>query len=701
MMSFDNRLLYIVFIFVILGHSYAAQAKESESLSYQDVANGIQQTFESRLFELPPRIQGHYGIRLYRMTGDEKYLPSALYDYYVVADRMHAIVDGIDNKSFIKERSEYLTGAMSKGKRGKARRKALKAFPEFIFYADELLRHAARLNAFGVELPGKIKRTIAQYDYLPAITDKTMIQAWAAQIANYVYWLHQLGIADHRVAYKEAFLAAYPDKEDDKLSRWHFRNKVYGLTHFIFAASGFYQHNVSSNEFGWILDYFDQNKRRILNDATDDIVAEVGISFLLMDKKSHPLVELTKQRLVRAYNVEAGMIPSVSGKLILSSGEHRNVLTYMLMTWPEQLTPGPFFNELESMNKYVPVQLLDNKQKINKAKNIENKETYQQSANKIRAEYDSNFLKLKTSAQNHYAARMYRLTGDTHYASQAVNEVYQISERLDDYANSLDSATWRVEQARAMIDRLPTTKRGKRRKNALANTGDKRFALYLVYQLAKLNEYGLEHPAHQQFIRYLKQADLHDLLMSPQFIKAYAAQVANYVYWLKTMDVVDWTGELKMAFESAYPDAYDQKLTKSEFNNKVYGLTHIILADSNYYQNLVSATEHQWILDYFERHEDRIVNKTKADIQAEVGLSFLLTEQGQHKTLKAMKVSIQNAIHPTKDRVLSSKGNDDLSKGEHRNVLAYALLNWPDKLFKGPILNEHPELKRRLPSHYQ
>ena len=352
-----NALIVSLFLF---GTACSADnSEESTLLSYEDVSERIQITFENNLYQLPPRTQGHYGIRLYRMTGDKKYLPAALYDYYVVSDRMHTIAPYLNDEGYIETSSKRLTDAMSKGTRGKARRKALKKFPEFIFYADELLRYSSRLDAFGVELPDTVMDTLKGYDFLPGLTDKTMIRAWAAQLANYVYWLKQLGIADYSKQYKKAFLEAYPDSEDEQLSKWHFRNKLYGLTHFIFAASGYYQHYVSTDEFGWILDYFEANQQRVLKDATDDITAEVGISYLLMQKKDHPMVTETKDLLVKAFNVDAGMVPSVSGKIDLATGEHRNVLTYMLFTWPEKMTEGPYFHEINSVKKYLPTNDLE------------------------------------------------------------------------------------------------------------------------------------------------------------------------------------------------------------------------------------------------------------------------------------------------------------------------------------------------------
>lgn len=330
-----------------------------------------------------------------------------------------------------------------------------------------------------------------------------------------------------------------------------------------------------------------------------------------------------------------------------------------------------------------------------------NNPEYVATAERIRQHYDSNYVRLSSPAQNHYAVRMYRLTGEEYYAKQTGSEVFQITDRLNYYLENIDSKEWREERAAAKMNSLRNTRRGKLRRTALKGTGDKRFALYLVYQLAKLDEYGLKHPGHDKFVDYLKQSDLHDLLMSANFIHAYAAQVANYVYWLKYIGVSDWTGDLKAAFDKAYPNEKDDELDKNEFNNKLYGLTHIILADSHYYQNLVDPKEHQWILDYFQARQSRIVKKSKADVQAEVGLSFLLAGKNNHQTLKEMQKAINKAVHPTKNMVLSVSGKDDLRSGEHRNVLAYALLNWPQKLHPGPFLLENSKRTSSLPRVYQ
>ncbi len=324
------------------------------TLTDADVVQGIQQTFEQNLFQLPPRIQGHYGIRLYRLTGMVKYLHAALYDYFAVADQLNAILPYINNPAHINTLSKSLAALLSKNERGKARSQTLRKYPDFIFYADALLRYASRLDEFGVRVPDKVLKVLSSYDFKSAITNKAMIHAWAAQLANYAYWLKQLGIADYVEATRLAFLTAYPDEEDTKLSKWEYNNKLYGLTHYVLAASGYYQHSLEKEEFNWALDYFVNNLERIFATASADIIAEIGISFLLTGQGNHDLVAQAKDKIIRSYNNDHGMIPSVNGKFDLATGEHRNVLALMLLSWPNTLYPGPYFHQIKSISKYLP-----------------------------------------------------------------------------------------------------------------------------------------------------------------------------------------------------------------------------------------------------------------------------------------------------------------------------------------------------------
>ncbi|KPZ68520.1 hypothetical protein AN944_03498 [Shewanella sp. P1-14-1] len=355
--------------FSLLLTSGASFAKTGESndhqLTHEQVRSAIQVNLEQNMYSLPPRIQGHYGLRMYRMTGDEKYSNAALIDLITITERQNFFACNLDKPNFINEQSQQVISMLGKGPRAKARKKALAPFPEFIFYSDILLRYASRTDELGFMGPchQQMVKAVKSYDLAPALTDPAMIKAWAAQLVNYVYWAKQLNVGDYVAEYKKAFIETYPNEQDSELDKKQFRNKLYGMTHFIFAASGYYQQEVSQKEFQWILDYFDSNIERILTDATDDIIAEVGISFLLTGQRDHPVVKKTQDHITSSFNPEYQLIPSPRGNPDMVMGEHRNVLAMMLLDWPKTLHKGPYLANIKATQKYLPVQVTS-KEKI-------------------------------------------------------------------------------------------------------------------------------------------------------------------------------------------------------------------------------------------------------------------------------------------------------------------------------------------------
>ncbi len=105
------------------------------------------------------------------------------------------------------------------------------------------------------------------------------------------------------------------------------------MTHIIFGDSQYYQKQVNEADHQWIYDYFRDNIDTIILRSKEDVIAEVGITFLLAGLDNDPVVEKTRQAIQSALNTEQGMIPSVDGEFDLTYGEHRNVLAIMLLDW--------------------------------------------------------------------------------------------------------------------------------------------------------------------------------------------------------------------------------------------------------------------------------------------------------------------------------------------------------------------------------
>ncbi|MCV5342002.1 DUF3541 domain-containing protein, partial [Escherichia coli] len=87
-----------------------------------------------------------------------------------------------------------------------------KHHPEYLYLGVDLLGAMARADEYGLkhQQDKTLREIIRRYDFTRYATDKEMIEAWAAQLANQVYWLRQLGEQDVVNAFIEAFRSTYP-----------------------------------------------------------------------------------------------------------------------------------------------------------------------------------------------------------------------------------------------------------------------------------------------------------------------------------------------------------------------------------------------------------------------------------------------------------------------------------------------------------
>jgi hypothetical protein len=179
-------------------------------------------------------------------------------------------------------------------------------------------------------------------------------------------------------------------------------------------------------------------------------------------------------------------------------------------------------------------------------------------------------------------------------------------------------------------------------------------------------------------------------------IRAWAGQLANQVYWLRQLGEAELVDDYIAALRATYPDATDEALSDQQFRNKLYGLTHLVLAASGYYRWPVAERDHQWVFDYFRTHLDAIERRGTQDLLAEIGVCFLLAGLDDAPALQRIRERIAASVLTEHGVIPSSKGSVDLQTVEHRNSIAILLLDWrgPHVL---PTATSHPELFERLP----
>ena len=306
-------------------------------ISYQRDAQQIKAHYQAELYTLKPYTFGHFGVRLYRQTGDEQYELALWVDLARVANKLNKLAAEVHTPEQIRAYSLKKLAKLKgkKGERSERRYAATQAHPDYFYLGLDLLAAMARSNEFGAQhqQDALLREILSRYDFAQFATDPEMIKAWAAQLANQVFWLRQLGGQDVVEPFITAFRQTYPDDQDHLLSDQQFNNKIYGLSHIIFAASQYYLTPVNEADYQWLFDYYRANIKQILRRCKEDVIAEVGLNFLLAQLPNDPVLHQTQARISQAIDHQAKMIPSVGGSFDLERGEHRNVLAIMLLDW--------------------------------------------------------------------------------------------------------------------------------------------------------------------------------------------------------------------------------------------------------------------------------------------------------------------------------------------------------------------------------
>ena len=326
------------------------------------VVSDLRSHYEEGLDRLPLSLQRHYAQRLYRVTGEERFLPYQQRHAQQLINTLERDVRGLTLQAdYAFQRDRMLSEARATRTERQRQRAALfDAYPGMAFATDLVFR-MVQLEYYGlldVVLGVEadiVYQVLTDSDFGSFLLSEAAIRHYAAQAANQVWFLYQLGVVDLRNPFIQRFQEIYPTLGDADLSRAEWHNKIYGMTHIVIAASRYYQDTLPPGSFAWITDYFIDQLPLLLDQATEDILAEVGISLALTGQLSHPAVEHIRRSLITAYDAEARMIPSPGGSTDFARGEHRNVLAIMLLSWPDQLHPGPHI-EPDTLDLFMPLQ---------------------------------------------------------------------------------------------------------------------------------------------------------------------------------------------------------------------------------------------------------------------------------------------------------------------------------------------------------
>lgn len=317
------------------------------------IAERIKKTFLSNSPNVKVYPAHHFAVRVYRITGDSL-MKGAVLGYLLQegAGVLRDIENGQD-RDYVKKRASELYRNMKEGEGRKEimRQKFFYRRRECLFYYN-LIQHLYFWRCFGISR-GRFR---AQYEkglsilrdrksrIIQYILDEGAVRCYGSQIINHVYFLRFFGICDVRNRFLDVWKGIFMGT--DRLPEYVYRNKIYGMTHFIIAGSDYYQRLASKREFGYILDYFQGNVEGIIRRTHIDIIAEVGLCLRLCGIRSGRALKMTTDYVAGAFDRNIGFIPRKgfvpkSKERDINVAEHTNAISFMLLRGFRRLYPGP------------------------------------------------------------------------------------------------------------------------------------------------------------------------------------------------------------------------------------------------------------------------------------------------------------------------------------------------------------------------
>ncbi|MBY5983985.1 DUF3541 domain-containing protein [Halomonas cupida] len=307
----------------------------------------IRASYDGALESLPNDKQRHYAQRLWRLTGDPAYLCWNRQYAQRLLQQLARDAATVEDPAALRARNRQLLEGYPETRAKQRRRKAMLAdYPQMMLPMGILFRLTqAQYHGLLERLPpgqyASLTRALDEVDWHAFLTDPEVISVYAAQVANQATFLAELGIVDLRDDVASAFRSLYPAERIAELSSADYHNWLYGLTHFVIAASRYYQRTAQHRSVDWAVEAL-VSQSSALAQVKTDIVAEVALSLQLGGRADHPLVDTLHAILLERRDPSTGILPGTDGSLDLASGEHRNVLAIMTLGWTGSLYPGPF-----------------------------------------------------------------------------------------------------------------------------------------------------------------------------------------------------------------------------------------------------------------------------------------------------------------------------------------------------------------------
>lgn len=324
--------------------------KAAKTFSDKQIYTNLRKLFESKLFTFSLFKQAHYSERLYRITGEKQFMQPLINFISSTTEKFSMLTEISGNKTKVKKYGEeYVENKTKKAKTTRLRNRApvFEKFPEYKYYSS-LIWYIYKYRELNFELGftekvQKILDSLKDYNFKKIILNEELIKVDPVQTTNFVYMLRRLKIQNFVSQFRKKC-----EKMTWDLSVYdEFMNLLYFYTHVIICESNYYQNFIDYKKFESYYDFFEKYLDEIIKSKNTDVLAEIGVCYLLAKQNNSPIVKKLRKELKKYLKKEDSFVQKTNEivtKEELNKVEHRNVLTIMLFSDFKELNPGPDLN---------------------------------------------------------------------------------------------------------------------------------------------------------------------------------------------------------------------------------------------------------------------------------------------------------------------------------------------------------------------
>lgn len=307
----------------------------------------------------------------------------------------------------------------------------------------------------------------------------------------------------------------------------------------------------------------------------------------------------------------------------------------------------------------------------------------------IIAAYERNIKNLTVYQTGHFFTRAFKITGDERYKDILFRFMLSYEAGiLSDFLRKVEEENF---EYKALKEKLSVSQRIKKRYLFYEKNPKVKLYLdvlqYLIYvDKFDLFDFILKNKKNE-FIEVLKKEDFTELFINKEAMETNGSYIFNSLAILKKMGICDLTEKAIETLKDIYFDkesVMKKNITKEEVVSMLYSLTHIVIADTFYYEKY--CDKHGWVIDFFANNIDFVIKNSTEDILAEIGLCFKLCrkENVYQKEFKKIERRVLSKVLP-----LKLKNKDYIIKKEHTNSLMALLFSQNNEFFKGPDLSKY------------